>query len=74
VDGAEGLKAQFGWDYERIRKFREIFVRTLRLVHTHYQAARFDLDAGGMTLRHSPPLVKGRIGITFQALPTTADI
>jgi Plasmid encoded RepA protein len=55
------LKAQFGWHYDRIRKFREVFERTLRLVHTQYIAARFELDEGGMTLWQSPPPVKATI-------------
>jgi Plasmid encoded RepA protein len=57
------LKTQFGWDYARIRKFREVFERTLRLVHTQYRGARFEMDERGMTLWHSSPPVKGRIGI-----------
>ncbi len=54
------LQAQFGGHYERVRKFREVFTQTLKLVHSQYRAADLDLDGKGMTLRHSPPPVKGR--------------
>ena len=52
------LQAQFGWHYDRVRKFREVFGQTVRLVHSQYRAARIELDEKGMTLRHSPPPVK----------------
>jgi hypothetical protein len=55
------LQAQFGWDYERIRKFREVFEHTLRLVHTQYARARFELNEGGMELWYSPPPVAPRL-------------
>lgn len=57
------LQAQFGWHYERLRKFREIFNQTVGLVHGQYRAARIELDDRGMTLRCSPSPVKGRTGI-----------
>lgn len=60
------LQAQFGWHYDRVRKFREVFTQTLRLVHGQYRAADVELDARGMTLRHSPPPVKGRTGIVVR--------
>ena len=60
------LQAQFGWHYDRTRKFREVFRQTLRLVHSQYRAADVELDERGMTLRHSPPPVKGRTGIVVQ--------
>ena len=60
------LQAQFGWHYDRTRKFREVFRQTLRLVHGQYRAADVELDDKGMTLRHSPPPVKGRTGIVVQ--------
>lgn len=60
------LQTQFGWHYDRIRKFREVFTQTLRLVHSQYRAANVDLDEKGMTLRHSPTPVKGRTGIVVR--------
>ncbi len=60
------LQAQFGWHYDRTRKFREVFRQTLRLVHGQYRAADVELDDKGMTLRHSPPPVKGRTGIVVR--------
>jgi hypothetical protein len=55
------LKEQFGWHYERMRKFKEKFRGALGMVLAQYQAARIELDDNGMTLRHSPPPVKGRL-------------
>ncbi len=60
------LQAQFGGHYERLRKFREVFTQTVKLVHTQYQAADIDLDGKGMTLMHSPPPVKGRTGVVVK--------
>ena len=57
------LKEQFGQDYARVRKFREVFTYTAHLVWTQYQGARFECDDQGMTLYNSPPPIKGRIGI-----------
>jgi hypothetical protein len=57
------LKDQFGWRNERVRDFRRVFTRTLGTVLTQYRAARVELDDRGMTLRHSPPPVKGRMAI-----------
>ena len=54
------LKAQFGWHYERLDKFKAVFRQTARIVHSQYRAANFDLDGRGMTLRNSPPPVKPR--------------
>ena len=56
------LKGQFGWHYERMRKFREVFRQTLDMVASQYRGARLSLDERGMTLYHSPPPVKGRLG------------
>jgi hypothetical protein len=36
----------------------------LDTVHAQYRAARVEADERGITLRHSPPLVKGRMAIT----------
>ena len=60
------LKAQFGWHYDRMDKFKAVFRQTLRDVHSQYRAADIELDGRGMILRHSPPPVKGRTGIVSQ--------
>jgi hypothetical protein len=57
----KAVKDQFGPDYDRMVEFRRVFRRTLELVLGHYRGARIELDQQGMTLRHSPPPVKGRI-------------
>jgi hypothetical protein len=51
------LREQFGWHYDRTRKFREVFRQTLGLVLAQYRGARIELDQRGLTLRHSPPPV-----------------
>ena len=38
-----------------------MFTRALGMVLAQYQAARVELGERGMTLRHSPPRVKGRM-------------
>jgi hypothetical protein len=58
------LKSQFGWHYKELKKFREVFRRTLAEVLTQYRAARIEVGDEGLTLRSSPPPIKGRIGIT----------
>ena len=60
------LKAQFGWHYDRMDKFKAVFRQTLRDVHSQYRAADVELDGRGMTLRRSPPPVKGRTGIVVK--------
>jgi hypothetical protein len=60
------LKAQFGWHYERMDHFKEMFRPLLRLVLSQYRAADIELDGRGMTLRNSPPPVKGRTGIVVK--------
>jgi hypothetical protein len=55
------LKGQFGLGYSTVRKFRQVFRHTLDIVLSQYRGARLELDGRGMTLRHSPPPVKGRI-------------
>ena len=60
------LKTQFGWHYERMNHFKAVFRQTLRDVHSQYRAADIDLDGRGITLRHSPPPVKGRTGIVVK--------
>lgn len=54
------LKAQFGWEYDRLRAFRAFFRRSLEAVHAVYVGARFDLDQGGMVLHWSPPPISKR--------------
>jgi Plasmid encoded RepA protein len=51
------IKEQFGADYDRLRKFREVFLTTLRQVHTVYPAAKIDVQDGGLLLHTSPPPV-----------------
>ena len=59
----KALQSQFGWHYDRVRDFRRVFRQTVRLVHSQYQEAAIELDKAGMTLRHSPPPVKGRTSV-----------
>lgn len=59
----KALQGQFGWHYDRGRDFRRVFRQTVRLVHSQYREAAIELDRPGMTLRHSPPPVKGRTGV-----------
>ena len=61
------LREQFGWHYRHMRKFKQVFRQTLDMVLTQYRAARIELDERGMTLRHSPPPVKGRTAIIRRA-------
>ena len=60
------LKAQFGWHYDRMDKFKAVFRQTVRDVHSQYRAADIELDGRGITLRHSPPPVRGRTGIVVK--------
>jgi hypothetical protein len=59
----KALKEQFGWHYQSMRKFRQVFRQTLDIVHSQYRGARLDLDERGITLRHSAPPIKGRIAL-----------
>ena len=61
------LRTQFGWHYARMRKFREVFRQTLDLVCTQYRGAKIELDGRGMTLRNSPPPIKGRVFLISKA-------
>jgi hypothetical protein len=61
------LRDQFGWHYNRIRKFREVFRQTLAIVLSQYRGASLELDDRGMTLRNSPPPVKGRLTLLSKA-------
>jgi hypothetical protein len=60
----EAVKAQFGWHYGEMYKFKQVFRKTLGEVATQYRAARIEMGDEGLTLRHSPPPIKGRIAIT----------
>jgi hypothetical protein len=55
------LKEQFGVNYTRIRKFKEVFRQALGVVLTQYRGAHVELDDRGMTLRNSPSPIKGRM-------------
>jgi hypothetical protein len=57
------LKEQFGWNYSRMRKFREVFRLTLDMVASQYRGARVELDDHGMMLRNSPPPIPGRFAV-----------
>ena len=46
-----------------MRKFKQVFRQTLDTVLSQYQGARLDLGDRGMTLRNSPPPVKGRMAL-----------
>ena len=68
------LHEQFGQGYGRIRKFREVFLRTLTFVHGQYRAARIEACPKGLTLRNSPPPVGPRIGVSsHRATPRLAS-
>jgi hypothetical protein len=51
------VRDQFGPDYERLRKFREVFLAALRQVHLVYRAAKIDVTDQGLFLYTSPPPV-----------------
>ena len=57
------VKDQFGWQYKRMVEFRRVFRRTLDMVLSQYRAAQIELDGRGLTLRNSPPPIKGRMGL-----------
>lgn len=61
----KSLHEQFGWSYKRIRKFREVFLTTLRDVLLQYRAARVEVTSKGLELWNSPSPVKGRTAIFF---------
>ena len=61
------LRDQFGWHYGRMDKFRQVFRQTLDMVLSQYRGARLELDDRGMTLRNSPPPVKGRMALLSKA-------
>ena len=51
------VKDQFGPDYTRLRKFREVFMQALRQVAAVYPAAKIDVNGQGLFLYTSPPPV-----------------
>jgi Plasmid encoded RepA protein len=57
------LHLQFGQGFARLRDFRRAFLDVLDTVHAQYRAARVEADRRGITLRYSPPPVKGRLAI-----------
>ena len=59
----KALKDQFGWHYGRMDNFKSAFRKTLHDVVSQYNGANFDLDNKGITLRNSPPPIKGRLGV-----------
>ena len=61
------LRDQFGWHYRHMRKFKQVFRQTLDMVLSQYRGARLELDDRGMTLRNSPPPVKGRMALISKA-------
>ena len=53
------IKDQFGPEYKRMNKFKEVFRVATRQVLIQYQAARIEEDHRGLTLRNSlPPVPK----------------
>jgi hypothetical protein len=64
------LQEQFGGHYSRLDNFKRVFSQVVRLVHSQYRVANIDLDSQGMTLRQSPPPVKGRSVVINHALVT----
>ncbi len=53
------LKEQFGFGYSEIRKFRQIFNRTLKEVQKQYMEAKFEVDGSkGIYLYNSAPPIK----------------
>jgi hypothetical protein len=61
------LRGQFGWHYGQMYKFKQVFRETLTMVLSQYRGARLELDDRGMTLRNSPPPVKGRVALLPRA-------
>jgi len=55
------LHEQFGHGYERLRDFRRVYTRTLKLAKAVYPEARFELVGEGMRLTHSRPPVARKL-------------
>jgi hypothetical protein len=67
------LKAQFGPEYDRLRRFRERFLTALASVLAVYGGAKVETNGVGMVLRNSaPPIAKRFVG-GVQLPPTKAD-
>jgi hypothetical protein len=49
------VQLQFGQGYTRLRDFRAIFLKTLRIVQGQYPRAKLNADEKGLTLHLSPP-------------------
>lgn len=62
------VKDQFGADYQRVRKFREVFMEALRQVHAVYSAAKVDVTGKGLFLYTSPPPVE-KTGVLLRLPP-----
>jgi hypothetical protein len=62
------LHEQFGLNYDRLRKFREVFKVALKQVAAEYSKARFELDGRGMLLRHSAPPIPYRSDYVVRAV------
>ena len=63
----KNLHEQFGWNYGRLRKFREVFGVAVRQVLAVYTAARVGVDEHGLTLKNSqPPVVKTQVVVPKQ--------
>ena len=56
-----GLKEHFGHGYGRMDNFKRVFRTTLRQVKVVYPESKFELDDGGMKLKHSKPPVDRRL-------------
>jgi hypothetical protein len=63
------VSQQFGLEYDRIRKFREVFKVALGQVQAVYREARVKPGPGGLTLWRSPPPVKRKLFPTFMGKP-----
>lgn len=70
----QALKAQFGPDYDRLRKFREKFLLALTAVEAVYRDAKIEKDNTGLLLRYSPPPVPQKPqGAVLRLDPLTID-
>jgi hypothetical protein len=62
------LKEQFGSDYARLRKFREVFMQGMRQVCAVYPAAKIDVTGQGLFLYRSlPPVAKTGVVVKLPA-------
>jgi Plasmid encoded RepA protein len=59
------LHDQFGQGYASLRKFRQVFLHTLRQVHLVYPAAKLEVNGQGLLLYTSPPPV-AKTGMVVQ--------